>query len=169
MTNSLSLNDCPDWVMQLVLEQLLDAPQRNDYIAAAKASASSSLDWYRMTSDSLNTWRKNGTSAKPLESYVGTYWNKQRYLKIEVTVEEGKMYWALQGLESEKFELDHFHDDTFLWLRSRNYMAARGRWVDNPPIFWKVKFRSNEKGEITVLNWVHDPDVATGEDYFREL
>lgn len=168
MTNSLALNDCPDWVMQLVLEQLLDAPQRNDYIAAAKTSIYASLDWHQMTADSLYAKRKNGPSTTPYEAYVGTYWNKQRYLKIEVTMKGWTLYWALQGLESEKFGLAPFEDDTYLWIGSRNKMAARGRWVDQPPIFWKIKFRSNEQGEITVLNWAHDPDVPDGEDFFRE-
>jgi Beta-lactamase len=30
LTNSLSLNDTPDWVGQLILEELLNVPERND-------------------------------------------------------------------------------------------------------------------------------------------
>ncbi|KAI3327286.1 beta-lactamase/transpeptidase-like protein [Xylariaceae sp. AK1471] len=140
MTNSLSLNDCPHCVMQLVLEQLLEAPQRNDYIAVAKTSAATTLQWYDNTVQALGEEHKNGTASKPLEAYVGTYWNKQRYLKVDVTIDKGKLQWELQDLESEKFELDHFNGDTFLWLRPRNYMAKRGRWVEYPPVFWKVRF-----------------------------
>ncbi|KAI0548145.1 beta-lactamase/transpeptidase-like protein [Xylaria curta] len=168
MTNSLALNDCPDWVFQLVLEQLLDTPQRNDYIAAAHISAGQTLQWYDKTVASLGDERKNGTAPRALEAYVGTYWNKQRYLKVEVTINDGRLYWALQGLDSEKFKLDHFDGDVFLWLRSRNYMAQRGRWVDNPPIFWKVRFNTNEEGVVTALNWAHDPDVPSGEDFYKD-
>ena len=31
LSNSLTLNDTPDWAVQLVLEELLDVPERNDY------------------------------------------------------------------------------------------------------------------------------------------
>ncbi|GAP92040.2 putative d- protein [Rosellinia necatrix] len=168
MTNSLSLNDCSDWVLQLVLEQLLDSPQRNDYIAAAQTSADQTLQWYGNTVSSLDDERKNGTAPKALEAYVGTYWNKQRYLKVDVTINDGRLYWALQGLDSEKFELDHFDGDVFLWLRPRNYMAQRGRWVDNPPIFWKIRFNTNKEGIVTVLNWAHDPNIPSGEDFYKD-
>jgi hypothetical protein len=38
LTNSLSLNDTPDWIGQLILEEVLDVPERNDYIRAAESS-----------------------------------------------------------------------------------------------------------------------------------
>jgi hypothetical protein len=70
---------------------------------------------------------KNSTSAKPFEAYTGVYWNKQRYIKIEVMLEDGKLYWAVQGLDTEKFETGHFDGNTFTWLRARDYLAKRGR------------------------------------------
>ncbi|KAI8685217.1 hypothetical protein NCS57_00190400 [Fusarium keratoplasticum] len=168
MTNSLSLNDCPDWVLQLLLEEILDAPNRNDYVKLSKESAEKSLQWFKDTSAALDKERINNTSPKPLEAYVGTYWNKKHYLRIDVTLDDGELSWALQGLESEKFKLDHYENDTFLWLRSRDYMASRGRWVDQPPVFWKLTFRESKDGSISSLNWVHDPDVLDGEEYYKE-
>jgi len=168
-SNSLALNDCPDWIMQLLLEQLLDAPRRNDYIAAAKTSAHSTLQWYDTTVKALRDQQNTGTTpSRALGDYVGTYWNKKRYIKIEVSLEKDKLSWAIQGLDSEKFQLDHYQDDVFTWIRPRNYMAARGRWVDNPPLFWKLRFSVDEQG-VTALNWAHDPDAPAGEDFFREL
>lgn len=38
LSNSLSLNDTPDWVGQLILEEVLEVPERNDYIRAAESS-----------------------------------------------------------------------------------------------------------------------------------
>lgn len=86
-----------------------------------------------------------------------------------MTLKDGKLSWAVQGLESEKFELDHYQDDVFTWLRPRDYMAARGRWVDNPPFFWQVKFTKDENDSIDCLNWAHDPDVPDGENLFRDF
>ena len=39
LSNSISLNDCADWVGQLILEALLDVEERNDYVNYAKESA----------------------------------------------------------------------------------------------------------------------------------
>ncbi|KAJ8121375.1 hypothetical protein ONZ43_g2154 [Nemania bipapillata] len=170
MTNTLALNDCPDWVTQLIIEQLLDAPQRNDYIAAAKSSAAATRQWYPNTLRALSEEHKTRRAAKPLDAYTGTYWNKQKYLKVEVTLEDGRLYWAIQGLETEKFELTHFDGDTFSWLRPRDYLAERGRWPEDPPVFWKLKFSTYDGSEvISTLNWVHDPDVLSGEDFVREI
>ncbi|ROV90339.1 hypothetical protein VMCG_09751 [Cytospora schulzeri] len=169
MSNSLALNDCPDWVMQLLLEEILEAPDRNNFIAYSKTSAQSTLGWYEKTIKALKDAQKTGTSpSKPLEDYVGTYWNKKRHIKVNVTLKDGKLSWAIQGLESEKFELDHYQDDVFTWIRPRNYMAARGRWVDNPPIFWEIRFTKDKSANINCLNWTHDPDVPAGEDFFRD-
>ena len=33
LTNTLGLNDTPDWVAQLVLEEMLEVPDKNDYVA----------------------------------------------------------------------------------------------------------------------------------------
>ncbi|KAM0329221.1 hypothetical protein ACHAQA_004521 [Verticillium albo-atrum] len=168
MTNSLSLNDCPDWVLQLILEELLEAPERVDYIQLAKSSKDKTLQWYQETKSTLENEQASNTSSKPLPSYTGTYWNKQRYLKIDVTLSDDKLSWALQGLDSEKFELDHYEGDTFLWLKDRNYMAKRGRWVGQAPVFWKLRFNANAAGEITSVTWAHDADVPEGEEFFKE-
>lgn len=168
-TNSLSLNDCPDLIMQTLLEEILEAPIRNDYISVAKTSIRTTVDWYDKTVKALNDGKTPGTTpSKPLQDYVGVYWNKKRYIKIVVTLSDDKLSWAIQGLDSERFELDHYQDDIFTWIRPRNYMAARGRWVDDPPSFWKIKFLQDHQGEITCLNWVHDTDAQAGEDFYKD-
>lgn len=47
-SNSLALNDVPDRVVQLILEEVLDVPKdrRNDYIHLAEISCAKSLEWY---------------------------------------------------------------------------------------------------------------------------
>lgn len=164
-TNSLGLNDSPDWIMQTLLEEILEAPRRNDYISAAKTSAQATLDWYDTTVKALDDERTTPDTgpSQPLQEYVGVCCNKKRYLKILVTLDdEDKLSWAIQGLDSENFELSHYQDDVFSWIQPRDYMAVRGRWVDNLPVFWKIKFLKNADGEIAFLNWSHDPDVEAG-------
>lgn len=33
LTNSITKNDCADWLGQLILEYLLDAPENNNYVS----------------------------------------------------------------------------------------------------------------------------------------
>jgi hypothetical protein len=67
MTNSLVLNDVPDWVGQLVLEEILEVPKRNDYIEASTISVKKSLEWYSTVTTELEKDQKHNTSAKELD------------------------------------------------------------------------------------------------------
>ena len=106
-------------------------------MAAAKASVAENAKWYSNILDELRNKRREGTSPKKLEDYIGTYWDAIHVMKIEVSFEDGTLYWALQGLPSEKFSLDHYEHDTFTSLRPRNELAKRGRWVNQGAEFSK--------------------------------
>ena len=166
MTNSLALNDSPDWISQLLLEELLEIEDRNDYVRAAEMSADEALKWYSTVVEDLKRDQKPDTSPQSLEEYAGVYWNASRTVKIVVTKED-KLYWAIQGLQTEKFSLDHYEDNTFIWLQPRNELVSRGRWVDQPALFWKLRFRYGDHGHISILNWAHDAELPQGEDFFK--
>ncbi len=151
LTNTLALNDTPGWVAQHVLEELLEVPDRNDYVAAAKTSVAESVNWYSSTIEELTKNCKADTSPKNLEDYTGTYWDAIHIVKIDLSLEDGTLYSALQGLPSEEFSLDHYKHDTFTWLH-RNKLAKRGRWVDQGAEFWKLRFEGND-GHIERLFW----------------
>lgn len=172
LSNAMGLNDCPDWIIQLIVEEILGSPERNDYIAAARRSAAVTLDWYPRTLADLEKTRTADEvgPARPVREYVGTYWNRKRYAKIEVSLAtDGTLAWALQGLDSEKYTLTHYGGDAFHWLHPRNYLVSRGRWVDEPASFWVLKFsRHANSGRVASVNWVHDADIPAGEDFFRE-
>ena len=105
------------------------------------------------TAKALERERQNDKPPKPLPAYVGIYWNAQRCLKIVVALCNDKLSWALQGLEAEEYELEHYEGDTFVWVRDRNYLTARGRWVDQPPIYCKIRFYADTEGHVRLLNW----------------
>lgn len=89
LSNSLALNDTSDWVGQLVLEELLDVPERNDYIEAAKSSVAENAKWFTTTMGELEKEQKKGPIPRDLWDYTGTYWDAIHIFKINVFVEEG--------------------------------------------------------------------------------
>lgn len=170
MTNSLSLNDCPDWVGQLVLEEMLEVPhtKRNDYLKAARVSADKTLAWYASVSAELKVNQTGDTSHRPLVEYQGEYWNTSGIFKIVISLHIDSLVWAAQGLESERYLLTPYENDSFTWLQPRDEMARRGRWVDQGAEFWKLHFHPDEHGRIVSLSWAHDKDIPNGEIFLRK-
>ncbi|CZR42793.1 uncharacterized protein FPRO_10096 [Fusarium proliferatum ET1] len=164
LTNSLALNDAADWIGQLIIEEIVNVPSelRTDFIGLAEAAVTENLKWYPRVLDELEKGRKAGTSPRPLTEYVGTYWDDLHMFKVEVKLIGDKLYWLMQGLETERFELSHYHDDTFTWLRPRDELASRGRWVGNDQgaTFWKVEFGVSESAKVNKLIWVPDPELS---------
>lgn len=78
-----------------------------------------------------------------------------------MVLKNGRLSWLIQGLETEKFPLEHYQGDSFTWLLPRNQLSKRGRWVrsDQDATFWKVEFSVGESGEIEKLTWAHDSGV----------
>ena len=99
----------------------------------------------------LEKEQKKGSVPRNLEEYTGTYCDDSHIFKIHVSEEEGILHWAFQGLDSEKWPLDHYEQDTFTWIRTRKELTKRGRWVDQGAPFWKVEFKTNEIGDIDKL------------------
>lgn len=163
MTNTLALNDCADWVGQLVLEALIETKDKNDYIELARRSVASSLAWHSTVEAALKKIQTLGTSPRNLDDYTGTYTDSINVMKIEVTRVDEKLYFALQGLESEKYGLTHYQDDIFTWLQPRNGLAGRGRFTHQGFLYYWLRFSAGDDGKIDKLAWAHDADVPDGE------
>ncbi|KAF5966688.1 hypothetical protein FCOIX_12394 [Fusarium coicis] len=115
---------------------------RTDFVGLAEAAVIKNLKWYPRVVDELEKGRKAGTLPKPLTEYAGNYWDELHIFKIDVRLVRHKLYWLMQGLETEMFELAHCREDTFTWLQPRDELASRGRWVgsDQGATFRKVNF-----------------------------
>ncbi|CAK7210015.1 hypothetical protein SBRCBS47491_000627 [Sporothrix bragantina] len=163
--NALALTDVPDWVVHLVVEELLGVPQdqRVDVFRYARQSIVVNLAWYNGVTKGLASATTRRSWKRPLESYVGTYVDKTGVFRVVVTLKEKQLAWAFQGLDSERYVLTHYDGDTFTWLQTRNELVSRGRWVlgdDCSANFWKVVFCAHDAGSqdtINAIQWEHDP------------
>ncbi|TAQ89090.1 hypothetical protein B7494_g2565 [Chlorociboria aeruginascens] len=150
LSNSLPLNDSDDWIKY------------------ARKSAASQRGWHdRLTTELRQNFRP-GTTPKTLKIYAGKYYNAARTLLIHITAEGGKLVMNFQDNPQENYSLEHYHDDTFTWLPSRNDLARRGRFTRFGAWFYTLRFIENSNGDIASLNWAHDEARKEGDDFFKE-
>lgn len=135
LTDSPAKVDVPDLVGQLVLEEVLGVPDsdRNNYVRVAETYASVALDSYNELREAIENKRSKWTWKRDLSDYEGTYRHESSNFEIvvEIKVSKGKerLYWLLQGRESERYELTHYQYSTFTWLQPFDDLIPRGRWV----------------------------------------
>lgn len=165
LSNTLALNDCPDWVLQLVLSKIVGGPSDAEFINYATATRENNLGKCRMLKQKLD----NGSGPPPsleLASYRGFYRNEKGYFTIYVDVEDDKLTWTKQGTLGEKFPLYHYQGDCFHWLGERNEMAARGIWIPKEEHYWLVQFHV-ENGKVNHLTWLHDPHNEKAGEFLK--
>jgi CubicO group peptidase (beta-lactamase class C family) len=182
LSNTQGLNDCADWVLQLVIEKLFNhLENKDDYSHRMKLAEESATNNIRILHPQLErdvTGGKDRDAAIPspqdggpaldLESYEGTYINKGGYYKIVVRLDrdDQQLFWSKQGDPEEEFRLYHKSGDTFHWLGPRNDMVKRGLLIDKPAKFWDIKFVV--EGEmVTKIIWVHDAMNPDGEAFYK--
>ncbi|EAT81889.1 hypothetical protein SNOG_10495 [Parastagonospora nodorum SN15] len=98
LVNSIHKNDAPDWIGQLLVETILDCPDKNDDITLAKDSAKAYNDMCKQLEDEMTKDKRPCEHKLPLNQYVGRYYNKPMNWFIEVTFDQEALYFSFQGL-----------------------------------------------------------------------
>lgn len=68
LSSSLALNDVPDWVGQLILEEILGVP--NFEIKAAHTSVTVNLKWFPSLFHELTKFHTDGIQTRALEGHI---------------------------------------------------------------------------------------------------
>lgn len=167
LTNSLANNDCADWIGQLILETLIDSPEKNDYEQLARKSAKSSICQWKNIPNTLEKDRVSNTSPKPLSSYSGKYYNSAKDWHMEIYQEQDQLYMCIQGDRQLSYILKHHHYDTFSWVLSQEENVRLGRWPVTSPEFYLLDFQTD--GDIvTGILWKFDTDIPQGQTLAKE-
>lgn len=80
LTNSTALNDSADWIGQMLVETLLDSPEKNDYVFWANTSARRALETAEELEKKLYEQRDRETKAKALSEYTGKTERSRRHI-----------------------------------------------------------------------------------------
>lgn len=160
LTNSISLNDCADWVGQLILETVVGTTRPNDYQGYAQESSDNHLAKFPLMQKTLDEQQVKDTSPKPLKAYIGRYYNAIEDFNIKISVKPSNenLELAFQGLDSQVWELRHYHYDTFTWLMSRDEAVKQARFPYSPEKLYKIEFVADSDGKVSSLLWAHDLD-----------
>lgn len=166
LTNCMARNDAADWLGQLLLEALIDNPIKNDYLGLTKYSAEISVSLWPKMERELKERQTPGTPVKPLDEYVGVYWNWPRTWRIDVFRRDRNLCMCFQGNRKQAYFLDHYQYDEFSWLLTRDQDVHRARFPSAFADFYILRFRTNS-GVVDSVNWRHDPLVHGGETFSK--
>ncbi|KAL8838630.1 MAG: hypothetical protein Q9170_002076 [Blastenia crenularia] len=169
LTNALANNDAADWIGQLLIEAVLDNPEPNDYLELARVSAkNSTARWPKIKTD-LERERIPSTSAKPLECYTGKYYNQPKNFYLDIEHTGDNLTLCFQGNHEQRYVLEHYQDDTFSWVLTRDENARRGRFPVTWRAFYLLKFQSQTASDqINDLLWENDGAWPAGEIFSKE-
>lgn len=170
LQSAVALNDCPDWVSQLLIESIFDIPQRNDFVQLARAGAKKMLALVPSMNLMLNSQRVQNTKPSfDLGQYVGRYFNPIKNFFVEVTRLEDGLHLAFQGRTSQSHPLRHYHYDTFTWFMTHDEAAKRARLMVNYPAnFYLLRFGVSLHGRVDRLYWVIENTFPEAETFMRE-
>ncbi|KAM5472503.1 hypothetical protein MauCBS54593_003095 [Microsporum audouinii] len=168
LINSIPKNDCADWLGQLLLEELLGNPDKNDYVSLAEESAAGYVKMWEQLGKDFKASKKPGTNTLPLEAYAGRYYNKPRDWFIEVVHSNGSLSFSFQGRASQKHKLEVHGEDAFSWILTEEESRNLARWPDLDVPTYVFHFGVGEPGQIGTLRWVHDTSVPGGEIFVKD-
>ncbi|KAK1832568.1 beta-lactamase/transpeptidase-like protein [Podospora conica] len=159
LTNSLAFNDAADWLGQLVLEYTLDTATKTDFVGLAERSRDATLKGY----DDLEEHIKHDLQqapARPLASYVGSYFNSPRTFAIRIIEDNGKLQMYFQKEDWDLYPLSSIGEDLFTWAIPYEEQARRARWPLSDGSFFRIQFQADGKGNVGHLQWHLDPNTG---------
>lgn len=167
LTNSIAKNDAADWLAQMILESLIDSPQKNDYVKIAQESANGLVNEWESMIEQLASDRVANTTSKSLATYVGRYFNDAQNWFMEIFLKDGELYMCMQGAHEESYKLSHYNYNVFSWVLTWDESVERGRFRNPTPDYYLLKFQVQDD-EVTALQWTIDGDLPEGQLFKKE-
>ena len=169
LVNSLAKSDCADWIGQMLVETIMNNPEKNDYEELPRESAESYSQMWENLKTELDNSRTSQQDHRPSDEYTGKYYNVVGNFFIEVAVVERELHFSCQGLPTQRHRLYYYGTDTFHWLLTEDESVRRGRFPDLDIRMYIFVFEMNDLGRISTLRWLHDLDVPNGEIFKRKF
>ncbi|CAG9986862.1 unnamed protein product [Clonostachys byssicola] len=173
LTNSAPLNDGTRLISDLLIEALLgNLDNAADYVRIARITAAMGATRTEGIHKQLLDGRTRTDPSKPLDTYIGRYFNAVQVFFIDIFLRDNHLYLSFMGREKDTFELAPYGDDSFFWFLTHDEAARLARDSGYGPEFYILKFGATDvdSNSIDTLWWKHEPSLSGfGEVFRRDL
>lgn len=168
MSNTLGNQDLPDWTGLLILEELLNVPDRVDFLPyAQEAAATWSQQWPEMHA-TLDKDRESDGQIDDPSIYVGLYFNEVGTWFFDIFIQDGSLYMAYCGDRDSKYSLTQYRDSTLSFEITYEQSVARGLWPVPSADFYLLQFQDvHDDGRMGSIRWKYDWQEPGGENFRR--
>ncbi|KAK4452747.1 putative D-aminoacylase [Podospora aff. communis PSN243] len=170
-TNSIGLADPSDWIATMLLEAVLDSPEKHDLVSLAKTAAAGHIASAQGLRKQLEEERVHAQrqEPRPLSEYVGLYRHAGNGFLIGILEKDGDLEIRFQNRESQAWKLRHHIGDTFEWMASRDEQAKRARFTYSPLNVFKIIFKEGSNGLVDGLCWPQEAKVGEDQQRFEKV
>lgn len=110
--------------------------------------------------DRLRKDRNISAKTRPIEEYIGDYWNPSDNFRITVSVGDDGLQFCFQGEKNDIYPLSTYDNDVFSWVLGYDDQAKRGRWPSSEIDMYLFRFQADESSGVDSLLWQLDPSVG---------
>lgn len=170
LPNTLSNQDTADWVGMILLEALLNSPERTDIIPYAKEAAETWARAFPAMTKELDSGRSTNTFMPRPDTFVGQYFNEVHTWFFDIFQEEGKedLWVAYCGDRENKYRLQHYRDDTMSFEIDSEESKRRGLWPVPSAEAYLLHFRRQAgASHMESILWKADWEEPDGEIFSR--
>jgi hypothetical protein len=160
------------WIGELLVEALLNnSHNAPDYSILAKESAEMALQQVKDINKSLAAGRTIETPSRPLEDYVGKYFNGAGNFFIEIAYsrDQASLQVAYMGRKADTFALLPYQEDSFYWTLTHDESAKLAREPIFPIEYHIIKFGPDVSGtSVSCLWWQHQSGLPEPGELFKK-
>lgn len=171
LTNSTGLADPAGWINELLVEAMVESAHTTDFVHLATEAAKNHIASIPKMEYSLEQAREpNAPPTHSLDEFVGQYINSGHKFIVEIRKkDDSTLQVAFQGLDSQVWDLRHYHHDTFMWLCSRDNIVKRARFPYAGKDVYTIIFQTGRDDTVKGLLWPHERGLPSKEQYFHKL
>ncbi|KAJ4158357.1 uncharacterized protein LMH87_008887 [Akanthomyces muscarius] len=168
LSNGYGFCDAPDWVAQLIIEELFEIGSETDYVALARDAADASKAIRLSTVQKFEGIKVGDTTPSTKQKELeGRYHNAAGSFFVEIFSEKGDLRIAFQGQRGDAFTLRNLHGTTYTWFTSTRDMAQRGRHI-HPAPYYNIRFQKDFAFKVVGLKWAHHGSDASREFFIKD-
>lgn len=161
LSNSLRHCDATDWTCQILTETYMNQNIKISFPFFVSSAASKGRSAMEHVQDALEREREPSEPPINLSVYKAFFWHTSRQFYIQVLLDaNGELAMLLQGRDSEKYTLRHYHRNTFVFNETFDQLVDRGQWC-RPYWFYKIHFVWRDE-QVVALRWKIDDTQEEG-------